>query len=92
MKQIEIFYLTGCPYCRMAEKAVRELTAENAAYASVPVRWIEENEESELAAARDYYRVPSVYLEGAKLYEASPEHGYDTIRAQIRRAFEAALA
>ena len=33
MKELEIFYLTSCPYCINARKAIDELTAENPAYA-----------------------------------------------------------
>ena len=91
MKQIEIFYLAHCPYCRMARRAVEELSAERGEYAALPIRWIEESEESELADSYDYYRVPAVFCAGEKLYEASPVHGYDTIKSRLRKAFDAAL-
>ena len=41
MKELEIFYLTGCPYCRHARMAVEELLAENPAYSELSLRWIE---------------------------------------------------
>ena len=38
MREIEIFYLTDCPYCRSARKAIGELIDEHPAYAGVGVR------------------------------------------------------
>ena len=55
MKEIELFYLNGCPYCRNAERALTELRKEDPRYATVKIRWIEENRERELADSRDYY-------------------------------------
>ena len=92
MREIEIFYLTGCPYCINARKAAAELMAEDPAYRTLTLKWIEENEEAELANSRDYYRVPSLFLNGDKLYECSPFQGYEAIKAHIRAAFDAALA
>ena len=92
MNEIEIFYLTGCPYCNNARKAVAELLKENPAYGALTLRWIEENEEKELANARDYYRVPSVFYQGDKLYECSPFQGYEAIKAHLKAAFDRALA
>ena len=91
MKEIELFYLSHCPYCIKARKAVDELMAENPAFTGLYVKWIEENEEPELAASRDYYCVPSLFFEGKKLYEASPADDYDAIKGNIRSAFTAAL-
>ena len=92
MPEIEIFYLTGCPYCKNARKAVEELLREEPAYGALPHRWIEENEEKALADSRDYFRVPSVFYAGDKLYEASPLQGYESIRESLRAAFDRALA
>lgn len=92
MNEIEIFYLTGCPYCENAKRAVAELVQEEPAYRALALRWIEENEEPQLADSRDYYRVPSVFYNGDKLYECSPFHGYETIKARIRAAFDRVLA
>ena len=92
MREIEIFYLTGCPYCRNAKRAVAELMQEEPAYGALALRWIEENEEAALADSRDYYRVPSLFYQGDKLYECSPLHGYDAIKAHLKAAFDWALA
>ncbi len=91
MKEIELFYLTRCPYCINARKAIEALTEENPAYNDIRIRWIEEREESELAAARDYFAVPTVFYRGEKLYEAKPTHGYDAIKENIKAAFDKVL-
>ena len=92
MREIEIFYLTGCPYCENARRAAAELLREEPAYGALHLRWIEENEEKELADSRDYYRVPSIFYRGDKLYECAPFHGYGTIKARFKAAFDRALA
>ena len=91
MPEIEIFYLTGCPYCEHAKRAVSELMNEDRSYENLTLRWIEENEEKELADSRDYYRVPSLFFQGEKLYECSPLQGYEAIKAGIREAFDRVL-
>ncbi len=92
MKEIEIFYLRSCPYCRNARKAVEELVEENPAYADIAVRWIEETEEPEIAESRDYQSVPTIFRQGEKLYEAHFTHSYDTIKQNVRNAFDRVLA
>ena len=91
-KTIELFYLSGCPYCIKARTVIEALTKENPAYAAIPIRWIEEREEPELAAMRDYFRVPTLFCGEEKLYEASPAHSADIIRDRIRAAFDRVLA
>ena len=71
MQPVTLFYLTGCPYCVKAKRALEELKEENAAYGEVPLTWIEESREPELAGRYDYYYVPSLFLGEKKLYEAS---------------------
>ena len=92
MKQIELFYLSGCPYCRKAKQAIGELIEEVPGYADIGIRWIEDSREPELAGRYDSYNVPSLFYEGRKLYEAKPFHNYDTIKDSIRKAFDLVLA
>ena len=91
MKEIEIFYLPGCPYCKSARTAIEELTAENPAYAALPLRWINEQTERALADSRDYYYVPTFYHNGEKLYECSPRDDRAAIKAHIKAVFDKAL-
>lgn len=91
MKEIELFYLSHCPYCVNAGKAIAELRDENAAFSEIQIKWIEESEETELASSRDYYYVPSLYYDREKLYEVKPTHSYSVIKDNIRSAFERVL-
>lgn len=90
-KKLNIFVMQGCPYCRNASRAVEELQ-EDSRYAQVELRWIDENKEPAVAEQFDYYYVPTVFLDGEKLYECSPSHDYAAIRENIRQAFETTLA
>lgn len=91
MKELDLFYLHGCPYCVKARKAIGELLQENPAFGEIAIRWIEESEEPALTTGRDYYYVPSLFYQGEKLYEAQPSHGYEDIKGNIRAALERAL-
>ena len=92
MKEIKLFYLKSCPYCRNAKRAIDELIGENPAYADIQIDWIEESEQPEIAGARDYYSVPTIFWQGEKLYEAHFTHSYDVIKQNIRAAFDKVLA
>ena len=91
-KKLTILHLDDCPYCHKARRALDELCEENPAYRGVAVEWIEEERESEAAGRfTDYYYVPTIYAGADKLYEAHPGDGYDKIKAEVRKALEAAL-
>ena len=92
MKEIEVFYLTYCPYCINARKAIGELMEEDPSYRTIEVRWIDESREKVLADSRDYYYVPSIYWNGRKLYEARPGHSYARIKENFRKAFDTVIA
>jgi len=86
MKDVWMFYMTGCPHCQKAFRLMDELCREDARYAAIPVRRIEENEERALADSHDYWYVPTFYVDGVKLHEGRIE------KDDVRRVFEAALA
>lgn len=92
MSGLTIFYLPGCPYCANARRALAELCAGREEYAAVPVEWIDESEEYELAESYDYYYVPSAYLGREKLFEARPLERYAACREKLRAALDRALA
>ena len=91
MKELDLFYLHGCPYCVKARKAIGELLQENPSFGEIAIRWIEESEEPALTTGRDYYYVPSLFFQGEKLYEAQPSHDYGTIKEKLRAALEYVL-
>jgi glutaredoxin len=92
MKKIIMIKIPGCPYCAKARKAIAELH-EEAKYASVPVEEIDETTQPELAKpyGKDYYYVPSLFIDGKKQFEAKPGMDYDTIKAAVVKAFDEAL-
>ncbi len=92
MKHITMIKMQGCPYCANALRAMEELRGE-AKYKDVTVEQIDENLETEKAKpfAKDYYYVPSFFVEGKKLYEAQPGQDYDAIYASVKNVFDEAL-
>ena len=90
-KELTIFYMNGCPYCKNARKALDELLLENPDYASVPVRWVNENESPEIVSQYSYYYVPTIFCDKEKVYEAHPGDSFPFIREQVKTALERAL-
>ena len=90
MKKLKIFYLVGCPYCDNARRALKELSAEEAAFAAAEIEWIDERADAALADQYDYYYVPAVFDGERKLYEARPSENYEAIREHLRAALTAA--
>ena len=92
MKKVIMIKIPGCPYCAKARKAIEELHGEEK-YKSVPVEEIDETTQPELAKpyGKDYYYVPSLFIDGKKQFEAKPGMDYDTIKAAVVKAFDEAL-
>lgn len=87
---LTIFYLSSCPYCRKARKALEELCEESPAYRTIPVDWIEEGEHPEIAEQYDYYSVPSIFSGHEKFYEASTSDNFETIKTHVKQALDLA--
>lgn len=64
MKELKVFVLKGCPYCRIALEALKKVDLND-----VNVEIIDERENPALAEQYDYYYVPSFYLDGIKIHE-----------------------
>ncbi|WP_196590232.1 glutaredoxin family protein [Pectinatus frisingensis] len=92
MKTITAFYLTDCPYCHKAKKAIKELIMENEDYSAVPIQWHEENEEPDAIKGYEYYYVPSLFIGREKLYEAQPGQSYEEIKKYVKTALDKALS
>ena len=91
MKKLTLFYLEGCPYCDNARRALRELGEEKAAYAAAEIEWIEESRQPSLAQSYDYYYVPTVFLDGEKLYEAHPGESFEACKDELRKCLDRVL-
>lgn len=92
MKKLTFIYLKGCPYCKKAMKAFDALLNANDEYKKVEIDAVEEGENPDRIASLDYYHVPTYYIGGDKLFEASPGDSYEVIEAATKKALEAALA
>lgn len=90
-KKVLAFYLNGCPYCKQAREALKELTEGNEKYSSVEFEWVEENEHPEISERFDYYSVPSMFVDGKKIYEAHRGEKYDECKENVKKVLEAAL-
>ncbi|MGI6315313.1 MAG: thioredoxin family protein [Christensenellales bacterium] len=86
MKEILFFTLENCPYCREAERWIRELCAGNPAYGQIPIRRVDENEEPALANSYDYWYVPTFYVEGVKVHEGAATK--EKIKAVLDKALQ----
>ena len=86
MKDVLMMILPDCPYCHQAMRMMEALRSEDARYAAVKVRVVNEQEGTALAESLDYYYVPTYFVGGQKLHEWVP-----TLEA-VRRVFDAALA
>ncbi len=85
MKEITLFYQEGCPHCQNARQMVEQLTKDNAQYAQVPLKLVEETQEPDLANQYDYFLVPTFYVGQEKLHEGVPT------QEAIEAVFAAAL-
>ncbi|MBR2208764.1 MAG: thioredoxin family protein [Synergistaceae bacterium] len=92
MKKITAFYLEGCPYCRQAREALKELMNKNENYSKVSLDWIEENQHPEISEKFDYYYVPSMFIENKKIYEAHRGESFDECKENIKRVLETAIS
>ena len=86
MKELTLFYLESCPYCRRARGYMAELCQENPEYAKIPVKMVEEREQKALADSFDYYYVPCYYIGQDKISEGAVEK--DDVRAVFDKALE----
>lgn len=89
-KKVLAFYLEGCPYCKQAREALKELISENEKYSLVSFEWVEENQHPEISEKYDYYSVPSMFVDGEKIYEAHRGEKYEECKENVRKVLEAA--
>ena len=92
MKKIIFLYLNGCPYCKNAFKAIDELKATDKKFSELEIETVEEETQSERAKefAEFYYYVPSMFVDGKKIYEAQPGESYEECRESVKKVFAAA--
>lgn len=86
MKSLTMFELASCPFCKEAHEYIREILAEHPEYQKIPVKYIDEGKEPEVAGGYDYYYVPTFFDEaGNKLHEGIPSK--EAIESVFRIAY-----
>ena len=66
MKELKIFILEYCPYCKRALTYLEQYDLKD-----VKVTLIDERKESAIANDYDYYFVPSFFLDEVKIHEGA---------------------
>ena len=69
MKNVKLFYLKKCPFCKKAIGYIDALKAQYPELADLEIEMIEESEQADVANAFDYYYVPTFYVDGVKEHE-----------------------
>lgn len=84
MKPVTMFILKSCPYCQRALRYMEELMKETPKYKDIPIKYIDEGMEPEIADKYDYYYVPTYYVDDKKVHEG------EATKEDVRRVFEKA--
>ena len=86
MKNVKLFYLKQCPFCKKAIRYIEELKSQYTELACVEIEMIEESEQADVADKFDYYYVPTFYVDRVKEHEGGiyPEE----VEKILRKALE----
>ncbi len=85
MKNITMFVLGSCPYCREALRWLEELKEEKPEYEKIHMVIFDERQSADVADNFDYYYVPALYVGEKKLHEGA------ATKEKLRAVLEAAL-
>jgi thioredoxin 1 len=69
LKNITMFIMETCPYCRQALAWMEDLKKENTEFCNIDISIVDENKNPVLARKYDYYLVPAYYVDGKKVHE-----------------------
>ena len=86
MKEVKLFYLRECPFCKKAFRYIEEAKARHPELADLEIELIEESEQSEVANRYDYYYVPTFYIDEQKVHEGGIFP--DEVEQILRQALE----
>lgn len=85
--EIMVMEYPGCPFCRQARAIAAELMKEHPEYAKIAFRYVDETADEKFAASLGYYYTPSYFMDGKKIYEATPHEPADTMRQRLEKLF-----
>ncbi len=86
MKEVKLFYLRECPFCKKALRYIEQAKAKHSELADIEIEMIEESEQAALADKHDYYYVPTFYIAGEKVHEGGIFP--DEVEQILRQALE----
>ena len=86
MKNVKLFYLRECPFCKKALRCIDELKAKHPEVRAIEIEMIEESEQPTLADKYDYYYVPTFYINEIKVHEGGVYE--DEVEQILRKALE----
>ncbi|MBQ2008078.1 MAG: thioredoxin [Alistipes sp.] len=86
MKEVKLFYLRECPFCKKAFRYIQQAKEKYPELAQVEIELIEESEQVEVANSYDYYYVPTFYVAGEKVHEGGIFP--DEVEQILRQALE----
>ncbi len=66
-----MFVLEKCPFCVKALKYIDDAKANNEELKNLEIEIHDEGKEPEFADKFDYYYVPTIYIDGAKVHEGA---------------------
>ena len=84
MKEILLFVLKGCPYCKEALEWQRQLQEQFPELAALDIRLVDEREQADMAEGYDYYYVPCYFVGGVKMHEGAATK--EKVEAALRSA------
>ena len=85
MKNVMIFIMESCPYCKQTLRWLDKLLADNLKYKNIDIEIIDESVYPEISAKYDYIYVPTFYVGGTKMHEGA------AIPLKIKSILDAAL-
>ena len=86
MKEVKLFYLRECPFCKKALRYIEQAKAKHSELADIKIEMIEESEQAALADKYNYYYVPTFYIAGEKVHEGGIFQ--DEVEQILRQALE----
>lgn len=86
MKEVKLFYLRECPFCKKALRYIEQAKTKHSELADIEIEMIEASEQAALADKYDYYYVPTFYIAGEKVHEGGIFP--DEVEQILRQALE----
>ena len=92
MKKITLIKMEGCMYCAQVLGAIKEVKADYPEFANVEVEILDKKKDDRAKNFEGkYYYVPSMFVDGEKLYEANPDETYGDCLLSVKKVFRAAV-